>query len=45
MKEPEKGGCYRSTELAIIVPRACWRKIFREPRRKTTNRHAGAGRR
>ena|SRR5437588_1916144 len=26
----KSGGCYRSTERACVVPRACWREIFSE---------------
>jgi len=28
MKVELGGGCYGSTELSIVVPRASWRKIF-----------------
>jgi hypothetical protein len=28
--ERELGGCYRSTERACVVPRACWRELFCE---------------
>jgi hypothetical protein len=48
MKDQKMGGCYGSTESAIVVRRASWRKVFvekSEPRRKTTNRHADEGRR
>ena len=26
--ERKLGGCYRSTERACVVPRACWREVF-----------------
>jgi len=41
-----KGGCYGSTELAIVVARASWRKVFVEKRRaqdKTTSGYGGEG--
>ena len=41
-----KGGCYGSTALAIVAPRASWREVFVETRRaphKTSNGYAGEG--
>lgn len=35
-KKHSAGGCYGSTEVAIVVPRRSWRKFFLEVHRKSS---------